>query len=83
VLCCDCSRRPAVRDREVWSWWNGRSTARLAVGDDLPQSDGGGLDAAAAAIGAIRKAKSGRAVAKAEVARLVVSGRQADLDIFP
>jgi len=45
--------------------------------------DGAGLDAAAAAIGAIRKAKSqARLPQKAGVARLIATGPQADVDVL-
>src|SRR5260221_2210910 len=47
------------------------------------RADGAGLDAAAAAIGAIRKAKSlAKLPQKAAVARLMVSGRQSDLNLL-
>ena len=45
--------------------------------------DGAGLDAAAVAIGAIRKAKSeARLPQKAEVARLIVKGKRQELDLL-
>jgi len=47
------------------------------------RADGAGLDAAAAAIGAIRKAKSqARLPQKAGVARLIATGPQADVDVL-
>ena len=47
------------------------------------RDDGAGLDAAAAAIGAIRKAKSeARLAQKAEVARLTVRGPKRELDVL-
>jgi len=45
--------------------------------------DGAGLDAAAAAIGAVRKAKSGAGLSqKAAVARLIARGTQAELNVL-
>jgi valyl-tRNA synthetase len=84
---------------EAWSWWRSGSihrsswpvTAELdavasrpdAIALDLERADGAGLDAAATAIGAIRKAKSeARLAQKAPVARLVVRGPSAELDVL-
>jgi valyl-tRNA synthetase len=58
-----------------------RSTGASALA--AQRADGAGLDAAAAAIGAIRKAKSqAKLPQKATVARLMVSGRQSDLNLL-
>jgi len=47
------------------------------------RADGAGLDAASAAIGAIRKAKSqARLPLRSEVARVIVRGRQEELDVL-
>jgi valyl-tRNA synthetase len=70
---------------EAWSWWN-EGSIHLApwptpAVEGTATSDG--LDAAASAIGAIRKAKStARLPQKAEVSRLVVSGPQPELDVL-
>jgi len=72
---------------EAWSWWNSGSIHRAAwpAAEELAAqtADGAGLDAAALAIAAIRKVKSeaGRSQ-KAKVARLIVSGRQSELDVL-
>ena len=78
---------------EAWSWWNPGSIHRAswprasevrplrAPGPD--SGNGTGLDAAAAAIAAIRKAKSqARLAQKADVARLIVSGPRLELDLL-
>ena len=70
---------------EAWSWWNEGSihlaswpTATL---EGAAWGDGTGLDAAAAAIGAIRRAKSeARLPQKADVSRLTVSAPRRELD---
>jgi valyl-tRNA synthetase len=70
---------------EVWSWWNEGSIHRAPwpSAEELSLSDGAGLDAAADAIGAIRKAKSGNGLSqKAEVARLIVRGRESELELL-
>jgi valyl-tRNA synthetase len=72
---------------EAWSWWNSGSIHRAAwpSADELAaqRNDGAGLDAAAYAIGAIRKAKSAAGLSqKAPVTRLVVRGRQSELDLL-
>ncbi len=69
---------------EAWSWWKQGSIhqAPWPAAAELPQTRTGGarLDAAAAAIAAIRKAKSGaRLPQKAEVTRLAVTGSPAEL----
>ena len=79
---------------EVWSWWrqNGGpwQTAESVHRAAWPEpeglraaagsADGSLLDAASAAIGAVRKAKSeGRLPMRAEVRRLVVTGPEPDL----
>ena len=54
-----------------------------AIALDGQRADGAGLDAAAAAIGAIRKAKSeARLPQRSEVARVTVRGRQEELDVL-
>jgi valyl-tRNA synthetase len=80
---------------EAWSWWQPGSVHRAAWPDPAallalagPADGAGGpgdgtgvLDAAAAAIAAVRRAKSlARMPMKAPVARLIVTGPQADLD---
>jgi valyl-tRNA synthetase len=74
---------------EVWSWWNEGSIHRAPWprADELPlvatEPDGAGLDAAAAAIGAIRKAKSGAGLSqKAGIALLIVRGRDQELQLL-
>jgi valyl-tRNA synthetase len=72
---------------EAWSWWNSGSIHRAAwpSAEELAaqRADGAGLDAAALAIGAIRKAKSEAGLSqKAQVARLVARGRQTELDVL-
>jgi valyl-tRNA synthetase len=74
---------------EAWSWWNDGSIHRAswpAVAELEKITPGGAdapLDAAAAAIGAIRKAKSEKRLAqKAEVARLIVRGRGPELAVL-
>ncbi len=72
---------------EVWSWWQDGSIHRTSWPDAAglrafgwPASEAA-LDAASAAIGAIRKAKSqARLPMRAPVAKLVVSAAAADLD---
>jgi valyl-tRNA synthetase len=68
---------------EVWSWWQdgsihrSRWPAAADFGDDADLGDDAVLTAAAAAIAAIRKAKSqAQLPMKAEVQRLVVTGDQ-------
>jgi valyl-tRNA synthetase len=57
------------------------STSAVALASQ--RADGGALDAAAGAIRAIRKAKSqARLSQKASVARLIVRGRQRELDVL-
>lgn len=54
-----------------------------AIALAVQRGDGAGLDAAAEAIGAIRKAKSeARLPQKAEVAQVILRGRQAELDVL-
>jgi valyl-tRNA synthetase len=70
---------------EAWSWWNPGTIHRAAwpAAAELPTARAGGdrLDAAAAAISAIRKAKSeARLPQKAEVTSLLVSGPRTGLD---
>ena len=70
---------------EAWSWWNEGSIHRAPWPEpgELPgnRADGDRLDAAAAAISAIRKAKSeARLPQKAEVAHLLIQGPQPELD---
>jgi valyl-tRNA synthetase len=72
---------------EAWSWWNPGSIHRAAwpSADELAAQrvDGAGLDAAGLAIGAIRKAKSQAGLSqKAAVARLIVTGRQGELELL-
>ncbi|HYK31280.1 MAG TPA: class I tRNA ligase family protein, partial [Streptosporangiaceae bacterium] len=74
---------------EVWSWWHEGSIHRAswpAVAElGIPAADGidGQLDAAAAAIGAVRKAKSeARLAQKSEVARLIARGSRRDLALL-
>jgi len=69
---------------EAWSWWNGGSIHRAPWPEAREVGgDGAELDAAATAIGAIRKAKSeARLAQKAEVARLIVSGPAATLALL-
>jgi valyl-tRNA synthetase len=60
---------------EAWSWWNEGSIHRAPWPEAGERADDAGLDIAAAAIRAIRKAKSeARLPQKAEVARLIVRG---------
>jgi valyl-tRNA synthetase len=73
---------------EAWSWWQEGSIHRAPwpepgeLGPTQAEPSSAGLDAAAAAIGAIRKAKSeAKLPQKARVARLAATGRQADLDL--
>jgi valyl-tRNA synthetase len=70
---------------EAWSWWNQGSIHRAPWPTTAEltreRSDGARLDAAAAAIAAIRKAKSeARLPQKAEVTRLTVTAPRPDLD---
>jgi len=74
---------------EAWSWWREGSIHRAAwpVESELPTTNAGGaassagLDAAAAAIGAIRKAKSqAKLPQRAGVARFIVSGPESGVD---
>jgi valyl-tRNA synthetase len=84
---------------EAWSWWRGGSIHRSswpvateldavasrpdAIALPFERADGAGLDAAATAIAAIRKAKSEvRLAQKAEVARLTVTGPASELDVL-
>ncbi len=80
---------------EAWSWFGPGSVHRSSWPSDAAVSgtdaitlasqrvDGAALDAAATAIGAIRKAKSGARLAqKADVARLIVSGPRRELDLL-
>jgi valyl-tRNA synthetase len=74
---------------EAWSWWEEGSIHRAPwpePGELLAtqaEPSIAGLDAAAAAIGAIRKAKSqAKLPQKAPVACLSVTGPQAQLDIL-
>lgn len=68
---------------EVWSWWRPGSVHRAAwpaVSEIRTAGDPGVLGAVAGVLRQVRKAKSeARASMRAEVARLVVSGSQADL----
>jgi valyl-tRNA synthetase len=74
---------------EAWSWWHRGSIHRepwptaAELGQPAPEGTDASLDAAAAAIRAIRKAKSqARLAQKAEVARLVVKGRRRELALL-
>src|SRR5258708_25198603 len=74
---------------EAWSWWHEGSVHRAPwptgaeVSEPTPGGSGAALDAAAAAIGAIRKAKSeARLAQKAEVARLIVRGKRGELALL-
>ncbi len=72
---------------EAWSWWNTGSIHRASwpSAGELASLRGidASLDAAAAAIRAIRKAKSeARLAQKAEVARLIVRGPRAGLALL-
>jgi valyl-tRNA synthetase len=77
---------------EAWSWWNEGSIHRAPwpqvselgrAGEAVSEVGGAELDAAAAAIGAIRKAKSeARLAQKAEVARLTVTGPRRELTLL-
>jgi len=74
---------------EAWSWWNEGSIHRApwpTVAELARAAPGGtaaSLDAAASAIGAIRKAKSqARLTQKAEVARLIVRGKHRQLAVL-
>jgi valyl-tRNA synthetase len=74
---------------EAWSWWQEESVHRAAWpdGDELGalagSADESVLSAAAAAIAAVRKAKSqARIPMKQPVRRLVVTGGPGDLDAF-
>jgi valyl-tRNA synthetase len=71
---------------EAWSWWNDGSIHRApwpATAELQNQGQGEALTLASAAIGAIRKAKSGaRLPQKAEVDRLTVTGPRAQLDLL-
>ena len=84
---------------EAWSWFNASSIHRAAWPSDLlpggaassasaialaaRRVDGAGLDAAGAAIRAIRKAKSEAGLSqRAGVARLIVRGRGSELDLL-
>ncbi|HEX9520571.1 MAG TPA: hypothetical protein VF940_30875, partial [Streptosporangiaceae bacterium] len=59
------------------------ASSASAIALAAQRADGAGLDAAAAAIGAIRKAKSqARLPQKAGVARLIATGPQADVDVL-
>jgi len=72
---------------EVWSWWQAGSVHRApwpepgAPGAGLAAADTAVLDAAAAAIGAVRRAKSqAQLPMKAPVARLIVTAPRDHLD---
>jgi valyl-tRNA synthetase len=74
---------------EAWSWWQEGSIHRAAWPElgELPDTRAGapassaGLDAAAAAIGAIRKAKSqAKLPQKARIARFSAIGPQSDIE---
>jgi valyl-tRNA synthetase len=72
---------------EAWSWFNAGSIHRApwppAQDRDNDRAGGAGLDAAGAAIRAIRKAKSEQGLSqKAEVARVIVRGRRSELDLL-
>jgi len=72
---------------EAWSWFSAGSIHRApwpSASDCAEDHSGGaGLDAAGAAIRAIRKAKSERGLSqKAEVARLNVRGRRSELALL-
>ncbi len=69
---------------EVWSWWQEGSIHRAAWPQAAAQRvDGAGLDAAATAIGAIRKAKSEAGLSqKASVTRLTVTGPESELELL-
>jgi len=74
---------------EAWSWWHEGSIHRAPwpavaeLGQPAPDGIDASLDAAAAAIGAIRKAKSeARLAQKADVARLIVKGTRRELALL-
>jgi valyl-tRNA synthetase len=74
---------------EAWSWWQEGSIHRAPwpqpgeLGPTPVEPASAGLDVATAAVGAIRKAKSGAKLPqKARVARLAATGPQADLDVL-
>jgi valyl-tRNA synthetase len=65
------------------SFEGGASSSSNAIALAAQRDDGAGLDAAAGAIGAIRKAKSeARLPQKADVSRLTVRGPQLELDVL-
>ena len=73
---------------EAWSWWQEGSIHRAPwpTAEELPATPtpaAAPFGAAAAAIGAIRKAKSeARLPQRSEVARVMVKGRQEELDVL-
>jgi valyl-tRNA synthetase len=72
---------PASWPRETFEGAAPSSSSTIALA--AQRDNGAGLDAAASAIGAIRKAKSeARLAQKAEVSRLVVRGPQLELDVL-
>jgi valyl-tRNA synthetase len=76
---------PFVTD-EVWSWWQEGSIHRAAwpTAEDIPAgTDSAAMTAAAAAISAVRKAKSDAKLSmRADVTTLRITGPQASLEVL-